>query len=33
MKHLDIYLVGWLVLKLVIDTFGLCYLIWRLFKK
>jgi hypothetical protein len=32
MKYLDIYLLGWLALKLIIDTSGFIYLIWRLSK-
>jgi len=29
MKHFDMFLLGWLALKLVIDTAGLMYLMWR----
>lgn len=30
MKPGDLYLLVWLVIKLIVDTIGLIYLIWRL---
>lgn len=30
MKGIDLFLLGWLAIKLIVDAVGFVYLIWRL---